>query len=358
MAIKNTKNYRLDFIADFEEAAISHEVSMKEAGYWGQGSSVDGSATFRGGPFGFGGTDQLAASLSEPVKKLKKAEDEEAVYNVNRQQKINGGYPASQSTTGFAGGDSSSGIRSGPRVPNTLHQIALTTDEITALSEREPEEEYFGFDTETGEESLKEQGAGAGWQGPQRGVASDQNYRDLPGWPRHNSIEKQGNFIPGVEGDEDGDGEEDEYLSDAEYVNDVLRLNGLDIKPGHTKRLFGADQLEEHRSLLKLFTETENWPDPNRGTERFKQGNEEETPMGDDWLIEPEDFSSGHASMPPAEHSPGALTYGQIGAPKSFVPDDWEQRHPKTKEAPIDEDELKTFIENIVREMVDNFRVE
>lgn len=607
MTSKKKENIWQSSIEKFENDAIGHESNLEEAGYWGQGSSVDGSATFRGGPFGFGGVNQLAAGLSEPVKKLKKDQDKEAVYNIASQQRINRGYPAPQSISGFPGGESNSGIRSGTRVPNDLSRFAVTVDELESFTDRESEEQYFGYDDSDDEEKLQEQGAGAGWQGPQRGTASDQNYRDLPGWPRHNSIEKQGNYVPEIEGDEDGDGEEDDYLSDSEYVNDVLRLNGISIKPGHMKKLFGQAELEEsvlyertlyhgtsnehldsikkyglsgelgdfvkdaygieldeeewedrlegitfaadrsnigaavgamryhvgkklnknlsevdeedlrqhgmlviirdvdesrkikypedveegewyHRpkddqdyygaypmsvepgdwfvrggshvddiltgnkliqflrrvggleyipsderrrliklavayhgpkerkrvvqkvmslpekelrqqlrnyeqmagetleqqrkeryggdsqkqrgrqlsfnfgeskqySLKKLFSEAyvapPYGPEPDRGAEHYKRGYWEETPQGDDWLIDPQDFSGGHAGMPAAEHSPGRQTYGQIGSPKDFVPEDWEQRHPKTKEEPISQEELIEFIESVVREALE-----
>lgn len=358
MASKNKKNKWESAIEKFEEEALKHERDLEEAGYWGQGSSVDGSATFRGGPFGFGGENQLAAPLAAPVEKLKKQRDKEAVYNIASQQKINRGYPAPQSVSGYPGGESNSGIRSGERLPTSITDMALTPAEYEAILNRPPKDEYFGLDKEDlspvpldDEEPyapVTEQ-VGAGFQGPQRGVASDQNYRDLPGWPRPNTIEKPGNFVPEVEGDEDGDGEEDDYLTDEEYVNDVLRLNGIGIKPGHLKKLFGAggaSELEEAEN----YTSGPNWPDPNRPTERYKQGYWEETPQGDDWLIAPVDYSKGHVGDPPAETSPGGQSYGQIGQPKDFVPQDWEQRHPKTEEEPMEPGELRQFIESAIKE--------
>lgn len=233
---------------------------VNEAGYAGGPSSVYGAATFRGGPYGFGGSAQLATEPVSAVKKLKKQRDKEATINIEDQMKINRGYPAPQSVSGYPGGESKSGIRSGARIPNSINQIALPADQLDVLDFDDPTKQYWGFeesDEWDEEEEVQEvdpyddlieaMGAGGGFQGPQRGAASDGNYRDLPGYPRHNAIERDVDFIPDVEGDKDDDGEEDVYLSDEEYVNDVLRLNGIDVPPGQKKRLFGAENLDEAR---------------------------------------------------------------------------------------------------------------
>jgi len=621
MSSKNKNNNWEKQFRELEKRAVRHEQILQEAGYAGGPSSVDGSATFRGGPYGFGGVNQLAAGLSEPVKKLKKQRDEEAVYNIASQQRINRGYPAPQSVTGFPGGESNSGIRSGQHFPTEIEPIAVSSDDLSKMAaDEDPTDDYFGFDDDELEDmkdrsdrGLKEFGV-SGAQGAMRGVPSDKNYRDLPGWPRHNSLEKPGNFVPEIEGDEDGDGEEDDYLTDEEYVNDVLRLNGMGVKPGHLKKLFGQGGLEEsalyertlyhgtvidhkdsieqygltgelgdwvkdaygleldeedweeqlggitfaaqksdmsmavgamrfhigkklgkslrdvtiedirrwgmlvvikdveeeddsygdgwkqrpphgqegyydeypvsvepgdwftkeqvyidhvltggklidflrrhgalrhvtsqvkedkeaaaRRELIKLAVayhdpkyrddivnkvkqlsgkmlqkQLENYrdieeahetiaqkraqryggtaqkqrgqqlkfdfgealslknvfletyvappygPEPDKGTEHYKRGNWEETPIGDDWLINPVDHSGGHAEMPAAKHSPGRQAYGQIGSPKDFVPEDWEQRHSKTKEEPMDPEELKKFIESVVKEAIREERV-
>lgn len=583
-------------IKKFESVALGiEEQAFKESGYSGGPSSVYGNPTFQGGPFGFGGALQLAGGLAEPVKKLKKKRDKEAVFNIASQQRINRGYPAPQSVSGFPGGESGAGIRSGQRFPNEIEPAAISAEKLDDMIEDEYEKDdkaYFGLnedeedvekeeELEMEKEDLKEFGA-SGVQGPMRGVPSDGNYRDLPGYPRPNTIEKPGNFIPSVEGDVDGDGEEDEYLSDLEYVNDVLRLNGLDIKPGHVKRLFGAGNLEENmlhertlyhgtvidhldsirdyglegrlgdwvrdsygaslpeewdeedveeqlggvifaaekseldkaggairyhvgkklnksindvsvddirrygmlaiireidveddedwkrrpkhgkeswydeypiaaepgdwyledqvayvddilvgqklvdflrqnnalgpideekrRQLIKLLVkihgpekrdeivkkvksmpddkvsemlhlvkrdmkantakkENKNYslkklffneayvsppygPEPDRGTERYKQGEWNEVPRGDDWLVHHVDYSGGHAATEAAEESPGAMAYGQIAKPKSFVPEDWAQRHPKTKEGPMDIEKLREIIDREVKRAI------
>ena len=104
-------------------------------------------------------------------------------------------------------------------------------------------------------------------------------------------------------------------------------------------------------SLRTIFLEDGAFaaPQSTSGTERWKQGYWEEMPNGDDWLINHVDYSGGHNDIEAAEHSPGAHTYGNIATPKDFVPEDWEQRHAKTKEAPIDMESMETIEEMIGR---------
>lgn len=483
-----------DVVKKFEEQALQFERELEEAGYAGQGHT-SGAESFYGTYYGFGGDKQLAAKPTPAVRKLKKQRDAEAPRNFQDQQQSNRGYPAAQSSTGFAGGDGLGGPNSGVRIPNTIAMIGKTPAELDAMYPTDPSKNYWDDDLEDVppdieltepddvNTDLNEQlGSGAGASGPQRGVASDGNYRDLPGFPRHNTIEKPDEFIPPVEGDVDKDGEEDVYLTDEEYVNDVLRMNGLGVAPGMFKRLFHTDDLSESvegtpfklyhgtstavleqikktgvikapvylgteeiadyyaevvaeedgseevvlainlsdldvgalepddNSIAEPLTYTlgksedevwEEWkeaegtwedsldivgsvryrqpiplkdvvllehgkmvseggnyvspsydPEPDKPVERYKQGYWEEVPQGDDWLINHVDYSGGHTSLQPAEHSPGAQTYGNIATPKDFVPEDWEQRHPKTKEEPIDMDSLEEMIRKMVAEII------
>lgn len=341
---------------NFLKKLLSEELS--EGGYWGQGTDTQGAVSFHGTYFGFGGDKQLATEPDPSVKKLKKQQDLEATQNIEDQMKINGGYPAPEASSGFAGGESGAGIRSGPRIPNTLAQIAFPADELDILDINNPAKQYWGFhdsDEENKESRELEEQLGGTGIGAQRGTASDQNYRDVMGFPRPNTIVKSVDFVPEIEGDKDGDGEEDVYLSDEEYVNDVLRLNGISVKPGQLKRVMMGDITEGTNYVSPSYD-----PEPNKGIEKYKQGRWLDTPTADTdptkYIMNFVDHSGGHTVMNAAKNSPGAQTYGQIGYPKNFVPDDWEQRAPQTKvdneKVNVAENELKEVIQTMVQEIL------
>lgn len=341
---------------EYIRSVISEE--LEEGGYWGQGTDTQGAASFHGTYYGFGGDKQLATEPDPSVKKLKKQRDLEATQNIEDQMKINGGYPAPESSSGFPGGESRSGVRSGARIPNTLAQIAFPATELDILDINNPTKQFWGFhdlDEEESPKDLEEQLSGPA----ARAVPSDANYRDVMGFPRHNSVVKSVDFVPEIEGDKDGDGEEDVYLSDEEYVNDVLRLNGISVKPGQLKRVMMGDIIESSVSEAMSYVSPSYDPEPDKGIERYKQGRWLDTPTADTdptkYIMNFVDHSGGHANMHAAKDSPGAQTYGQIGAPKNFVPDDWEQRSPQTKvddEAPDAESDLKEIIQTIVDEIL------
>lgn len=335
---------------DFIRKLLSEK--LNEGGYWGQGTDTQGAASFHGTYYGFGGDKQLETEPDPSVKRLKKQQDLEATQNIEDQMKINGGYPAPKSSSGFAGGESGSGIRSGPRIPNTLAQIAFPADELDVLDIDNPTKQFWGFHEDDEESKELEEQLG----GPAaRAVPSDANYRDVMGFPRHNSIVKSVDFVPGVEGDVDGDGEEDVYLSDEEYVNDVMRLNGIAVKPGQLKRVMMGDITEGSSYVSPSYD-----PESDKGIERYKQGRWLDTPTADTdptkYIMNFVDHSGGHASMNAAKNSPGPQTYGQIGYPKSFVPDDWEQRAPQTQvdneEGNMTTENLKEVIQAIVSEIM------
>lgn len=343
------------------------EAELEEGGYSGSGGGTDGAGSFQGTRnFGRGGVNQLAGKLDPAVDKLKKDRDEEAGANFKQKQTRGRGYPSSRQTLGISD-DGDVGPNNAHFPGDELDQVGKTPQKLDSMYVSDPTKDYWSgrevedepdvlADEEKNvikNEGLNEQGGTAIGGGAGRSVASDGNYRDLQGFPRMNSIEEPMDFIPPVEGDVDGDGEEDEYLEDEEYVTDVLRLNGLSVKPGNVKKLFQDEELTEW-TLRKVFLEAGSFDSPGYGpAERYKQGYWEEMPNGDDWLINHVDYSGGHDDIDAAEHSPGAHTYGNIATPKDFVPEDWAQRHPKTKEEPIDMETGETIeemIERLVRE--------
>jgi hypothetical protein len=211
---------------------------FSEGGYAGQGHT-SGAESFYGSYFGFGGTRQLAGKRLNPAtQKIEDMEQAEIRQNAEDQQRVNGGYPIPRV---FPGGDGNTGISNGTTVPNTIPQMANSAEELGALAAIADEEDV---EEGEGEKELEEQSSAVA-QGPQRGAASDGFYRNLPGFPRPNAIEKDVDFIPQDEKDIDGDGEEDVYLGDDEYVADVLRLNGLELKPDSIKRLLGVEKLSD-----------------------------------------------------------------------------------------------------------------
>jgi len=230
-------------------------VKLREAGYSGQGHT-SGAESFYGGYFGYGGDKQLAAKPIAIVRKIKKQEDEELGMNFKDNQERNRDYPDAagsrpKKNAGEFGGAPGGGSA---RIPNNIPQIGKTIGELDAEYELDPTKNYWGSipDEEEnivdepydGSEDIKEQAGGAGG-GPVRGGASDSAYRDLPGFPRMNALDDKRVFVPPVEGDYDGDGEEDEYLDYEEYVNDTLRLNGLSVKPEKLQQLFYPDGIRE-----------------------------------------------------------------------------------------------------------------
>lgn len=371
------KNSIEDFLTDFP----TEEQDLDEGGYWGQGSGT-GAESFLGTYYGFGGDMQLATKLNPAVAKIKKQQDLEAPDNVLDQQQRNRGYPAPGSSTGMPGGDGLGGPNSGLKYPNNIVQIGKTTDNLDKIYGQDPYKNYWGpggnipldMDLTSGaDEDLSEQmGSGGGAGGPQRGAMSDQNYRDLPGNVRPNKLERPIRHLPQVQNDLDHDGEEDVYLQDDEYVNDVLRLNGINEPTDDAMEDLGITKRENKRQTLKkIFLEGGSFvspsmdPEPNKGTERYKQGNWLDTA---DVAVDPtkaimgyEDHSKGHASVQPAATSPGGQTFGAVIAPKSFVPDDWEQRSPMTKEDDFEktqlasESSLGSFIDEIIENELQEF---
>lgn len=338
--------------------------TLEEAGYAGQGHG-SGAESFYGTYFGLGGDKQLAKKPDPTVQKIKKMTDAEAGANFQAKQQRARGYPASRDSLGIS---DEGGV--GASFPGEeLNQVGKSPQKLDSMYITDPRKDYWSdkvveddpsvlADEEAEEEALAEQLGTAIGGGAGRSVASDSNYRNLPGWPRMNSVEEPFDFIPDVEGDVDGDGEEDEYLGDDEYVNDVLRLNGLDFAPGDFKRLFGVSTLEEQGSYVS----PGYGPEPNKGIERYKQGKlvRDHEPDATKKLIKHVDYTQGHTDMASAERSPGGQAYGQVGAPKDFVPEDWEQRHWKTKEGeepPMDMSQLEEMVQIAVREALDERRV-
>jgi hypothetical protein len=318
---------------------------LSEGGYWGQGSDTSGAASFHGTYFGFGGEKQLAKEPDPSVRKIKKQTDAEALQNIEDQMKVNSGYPIPQSSTGFSGGESKSGIRSGTRIPNNLSRIAFSVKELENLERDETKDFWDLHGDEIDKKPVIDEN---GYGGNQRGVASDQNYRDLPGYPRHNSVVKNVNFVPVDENDIDANGEEDVYLGVEEYVNDVLFLNGLGNTPENIQKTINKEQKYTLKNLYKEFYTSPSYgPEPNKGIERYKQGKlvQDHEPGADKKILKQVDF----LDLEPAEVSPGGQAYGQIGQPKKHVPDDWEQRNEQVEES-VDfatlENVVKTIIEN------------
>jgi len=449
------KNTKWDKIV---EQFMERSEKLREAGYSGQGHT-SGAESFYGGYFGFGGDKQLAAKPIAAVRKIKKQTDDELTKNSKDRQQKNRGYPSEAGDNpgysgdyavagpvtdlGFFAGDYSVGGGSGgeARIPNNISQIGKSARELDNEYDNDPTKDYWGGlpddqDTEeannkkpyNGEEDLVEQAGGSGG-GPVRSGASDGNYRDLPGFPRMNALDNKRVFVPPVEGDLDGDGEEDEYLGDEEYVNDTLRLNGLVVKPEKLEKLFYPDGLSESASLptitlqqakdaIKKYVnknnetkiikiaddlivsknkkEFKNLLSPNNhkrarsfidikgqnelskildksitlkkggnqksnigegkmkktlakiffedatdgSAERYKLGDRNQEP-GAKLLINPVDYSGGHAGSPAAKTSNGGMGFGNIITPKDFVPEDWEQRNWKTKEMPVEAENLE-----------------
>jgi len=230
--------------------------ALEESGYAGQGHG-SGAESFYGGFFGYGGDKQLAKKQDPTVRRIKQMTDAEAGANFQAKQQRGRGYPASRDSLGISdkGGVGASfpgeELNQVGKSPQKLDSMYITDPRKDYWSDRVVEDEVVVLADEAEEQrreeerELKEQGGTASGGGAGRAVASDSRHRDLPGWPRMNSVEEPVDFVPEVEGDIDGDGEEDVYLEDDEYVNDVMRLNGLSFAPGQFKRLFGVDSLEE-----------------------------------------------------------------------------------------------------------------
>ena len=106
-------------------------------------------------------------------------------------------------------------------------------------------------------------------------------------------------------------------------------------------------------------------PEPNKSTERYKQGRWLDTPTismdQTKAIMGYKDHSKGHAGEESSLESPGAMSYGNIGAPKDFVPEDWEQRSEMTKEDDFDKTQLsaeaKEF-KNIINQLVNEIFLE
>jgi hypothetical protein len=365
------KNSIEDFLTDYSAE------ELEEGGHWGQGHG-SGAESFYGTYYGFGGPMQLATKLNPAVAKIKKQQDDEAPQNIMDQQQRNRGYPAPGSSSGMPGGDGLGGPNSGLKYPNNIVQIGKTADNLDKIYNKDPYKNYWGpggeipldMDLTSGaDEDLNEQmGSGGGASGPQRGGMSDQNYRDLPGNVRPNKLEKPIRHLPQVENDLDHDGEEDVYLQDDEYVNDVLRLNGINQPTDKAMEDLGITKQESKKPTLKtIFFESGDFVSTiiEHGTEPYKQGNWLDTA---DVSVDPtkaimgyEDHSKGHASVQPAAISPGGTSYGAVIAPKGFVPEDWEQRSPQTKEDDFNktqlpsESSLGNFIDEIIEEELREF---
>jgi len=357
-----------EFLSEDDKNKEIDQEKIDESGYWGQGHG-SGAESFLGTYYGFGGDMQLATKLNPSVARIKKQEDNEIAKNMEDQQKINGGYPAPESSSGFAGGDGLGGPNSGVKYPNNIAQIGKSSKELDNLYGDDPYKNYWGppgdnvpldVDLTSGEDEERLSEQCGTMRGPQRGAASDQNYRDLPGNNRPNKLEKPIRFLPQVEGDQDHNGEEDEYLENDEYVNDVLRLNGINEPTKKVMKNLGIQNNvanESRFSIKKIFFE--DWYDaPKTGTERYKQGRNLDTA---EISMDPtkaimgyKDHSQGHAGDDPAETSPGGMAYGVVIAPKGFVPEDWEQRSNMTKEDDFDKTQLANEhkIQNMINDIV------
>jgi hypothetical protein len=355
-----------NFLTDDDKNREPGHEDLEESGYWGQGHG-SGAESFHGGYFGFGGDKQLATKLNPAVEKIRKDEQGEIQQNAQDQQQSNRVRPP-------ASGNGSSNA-TGLKFPNSIVQIGKSSEELDNLYSQNPTKNYWGpadneeipldIDLTTEETKIDEQVALVGGAGPQRGAASDGNYRDIPGNGRPNKLDRPIRHVPPVKGDEDNNGEEDVYLEDDEYVNDVLRLNGINQPTKKVMKGLGITPTTKTNEVKKYsfksvffegssFVSPANDPEPSNGTERYKQGRWLDTPSVE---VDPtkaimgyKDYSNGHASVSPAKETPGARSWGAIGAPKNFVPDDWEQRSNMTKEDDFDKTQLTA--ENIVEQMI------
>jgi len=340
-----------EFLTDDDKNREIKKNDLDEGGYSGQGHD-SGAESFHGGYFGFGGDKQLATKLNPAVEKIRKDEEGEVQQNAQDQQQNN--------RARGPGGSAGSGIR----YPNSIVQVGKSSEQLDNLYSQNPTKNYWGpggdevpLDINLTKENkdfvdeLLEQVALVGGAGPQRGAASDGNYRDIPGNGRPNKLDRPIRHLPAVKGDEDNNGEEDVYLEDDEYVNDVLRLNGINQPTKKVMRGLGitpTTKTNENISYLfkNIFSED---------TEPYKQGRALDTPAVEmdpsKAIMGYKDYSGGHTDVPAAKETPGARSYGAIGTPKSFVPDDWEQRSNNTKEDDFDKTQLTTS-EGILNKMM------
>lgn len=244
-------------IERFEEQIVRQdENSLQEAGYAGQGHSF-GAETFQGGPYGIGGEKQLAARPIKAVRKIKKQEDSEWAQNAKDRQQRNFRFAGPQgedakitSGDGFDYDIKNHTVQIG-KSPKELDEFYGDDNELNNYWSDVPEEvdedehKTYDLDVSDFEDNRHRELGEQAVDGAQRSGGAGGKYMDLPGFPKMNSLEKAGNFIPRVNGDVDGDGEEDVYLEDEDYINDTLSANGLGVKPGRLSRLFGGEELSE-----------------------------------------------------------------------------------------------------------------
>jgi hypothetical protein len=148
---------------------------------YASGPSVNGNITFRGGPYGYGNKNQLAAPLNPATKKLEDEEQEELNQNVEDLHQGLGLYPQLKG--------------SGVKMPQDIH--------------------------------LKER------------AEDDQQYGHLPGFPKMNALEDPKQFLPDENfvayGKEQPEGTE-EYLIDD--IIDDFEQNPEDVAKRVEDRVF------------------------------------------------------------------------------------------------------------------------